>query len=79
MASDELGGRQPGTDGIEKAAQFIEQAFEDRAEITPVSVDTHVKEAVTEAIHMLDTGRLRVAEKVDGEWIVNQCEKTTFD
>ena len=55
--------------------QVIEQAFENRAEITPASVDTHVKEAVNEAIHMLDTGRLRVAEKKDGDWVVNQWLK----
>ena len=48
--------------------EVIEQAFENRAEITPATVDTHVKEAVSEAIHMLDTGRLRVAEK-DWRWL----------
>ncbi len=55
--------------------EVIEQAFENRADITPVSVDTHVKEAVVEAIQMLDSGRLRVAEKIDGDWVVNQWLK----
>ena len=55
--------------------EIIEQAFENRAEITPSSVDTHVKEAVVEAIQMLDSGRLRVAEKIDGDWVVNQWLK----
>ncbi len=55
--------------------EVIEQAFENRAEITPATVDTHVKEAVSEAIQMLDTGRLRVAEKIDGDWVVNQWLK----
>ena len=55
--------------------EVIEQAFENRAEITPVSVDPHVKEAVLEAINMLDTGRMRVAEKIDGEWKVNEWLK----
>ncbi|WP_198264054.1 2,3,4,5-tetrahydropyridine-2,6-dicarboxylate N-succinyltransferase [sulfur-oxidizing endosymbiont of Gigantopelta aegis] len=55
--------------------EIIEQAFENRAEITPVSVDTHVKEAVMEAIQMLDSGRLRVAEKIDGDWVVHQWLK----
>ncbi len=45
--------------------EIIEKAFENRAEIIPASVDTHVKDAVCEAIQMLDSGRLRVAEKVD--------------
>ncbi len=53
----------------------IEQSFENRAEITPRSVDTHVKEAVEDAIHLLDSGKLRVAEKKDGEWVVHQWLK----
>ena len=51
---------------------IIEQAFEVRADITPRSVETHVKEAVTMVMEQLDCGRLRVAEKVDGNWIVHQ-------
>ncbi|MDT8404564.1 2,3,4,5-tetrahydropyridine-2,6-dicarboxylate N-succinyltransferase [Sulfuriflexus sp.] len=54
---------------------IITEAFERRADITPRSVDTHVKEAVMEAIHMLDTGAARVAEKKDGDWVVNDWLK----
>ena len=54
---------------------IIEQAFENRAEITPRSVDTHIKEAVDEVIAKLDKGELRVAEKEGGEWTVNQWVK----
>jgi len=53
----------------------IEQAFEIRTEISPRNVDTHVKEAVTMVMEQLDCGRLRVAEKVDGKWIVHQWLK----
>ncbi len=55
--------------------RIIEEAFERRAEITPRSVETHVKEAVGEAMDLLDQGRLRVAEKKDGTWQVNQWLK----
>jgi 2,3,4,5-tetrahydropyridine-2-carboxylate N-succinyltransferase len=55
--------------------QVIDDAFEKRADITPRSVDTHVKEAVTEAIEQLDSGKLRVAEKIDGDWTVHQWLK----
>lgn len=55
--------------------QTIEQAFEDRANITPASVTAEVKSAVEQAIELLDSGEKRVAEKVDGEWIVNQWLK----
>jgi 2,3,4,5-tetrahydropyridine-2-carboxylate N-succinyltransferase len=53
----------------------IEEAFERRADITPRSVETHVKEATLEAIDMLDRGVARVAEKKDGEWVVNDWLK----
>jgi 2,3,4,5-tetrahydropyridine-2-carboxylate N-succinyltransferase len=55
--------------------QIIEDAFEKRAEITPRSVGPQVKEAVLEAISQLDSGTARVAEKKDGEWVVNQWLK----
>jgi 2,3,4,5-tetrahydropyridine-2-carboxylate N-succinyltransferase len=55
--------------------QVIEEAFENRADITPRTVATHVKEYVTEAIRLLDSGELRVAEKQDGQWVVNEWLK----
>ncbi|MFQ5469585.1 MAG: 2,3,4,5-tetrahydropyridine-2,6-dicarboxylate N-succinyltransferase [Gammaproteobacteria bacterium] len=54
---------------------IIEKAFEHRADITPRSVDTHVKEAVNEVIAQLDCGGLRVADKKDDEWHVNEWLK----
>ncbi len=53
----------------------INEAFERRAQITPRNVDTHVREAVWEAINLLDAGKQRVAEKRDGKWIVNEWLK----
>jgi len=53
----------------------IEQAFENRAEISPRNVDTHVKEAVEEVINLLDRGEIRVAEKNGNDWVVNQWVK----
>ena len=56
--------------------QIIEQAFENRAEITPRNVETHIKEAVNEAINLLDSGKARVAEqKGVGDWVVNEWLK----
>ena len=54
---------------------IIDSAFKDRAEITPRNVETHVKEAVSEAIALLDRGQARVAEKKGGQWIVNEWLK----
>ncbi|MBI5450028.1 MAG: 2,3,4,5-tetrahydropyridine-2,6-dicarboxylate N-succinyltransferase [Gammaproteobacteria bacterium] len=54
---------------------IIEEAFEHRAEITPRNVDTHVRDAVIEAIMLLDSGKARVAEKQGGGWVVNEWLK----
>ena len=54
---------------------IIEEAFERRAQITPRNVDTHVKEAVAEALAQLDVGSARVAEKKNGKWVVNEWLK----
>jgi 2,3,4,5-tetrahydropyridine-2-carboxylate N-succinyltransferase len=53
----------------------IEQAFERRADITPRNVETHVKDATLEAIDLLDRGAARVAEKKNGQWVVNDWLK----
>ncbi|NML94796.1 2,3,4,5-tetrahydropyridine-2,6-dicarboxylate N-succinyltransferase [Novosphingobium olei] len=51
----------------------IEAAWEARADVTPASAD--VRKVVEEALELLDAGKVRVAEKVDGEWHVNQWLK----
>ena len=53
----------------------IEEAFERRSELSPRNVETHVREATLEAINLLDAGKARVAEKKDGEWVVNDWLK----
>ncbi|MBN3065627.1 2,3,4,5-tetrahydropyridine-2,6-dicarboxylate N-succinyltransferase [Pectobacterium aquaticum] len=54
---------------------IIETAFERRAEITPANADTVTREAVNQAINLLDSGALRVAEKIDGQWVTHQWLK----
>lgn len=60
---------------MDDVRKIIEQAFEQRGEITPRRIDTHVKEAVNEVIALLDKGEVRVAEKRDGAWTVNEWVK----
>ena len=60
---------------MDNLQKIIEQAFERRADITPRNVETHVKEAVGEVIERLDLGKLRVAEKKNGTWMVNEWLK----
>jgi len=54
-------------------AARIEAAFDARDTVTPASDD--VRAIVDEALDLLDSGQARVAEKVDGEWVVNQWLK----
>ncbi len=54
---------------------IIVDTFERRADITPRNVDTQAKDAVMSAIEQLDRGEIRVAEKKDGDWIVNEWIK----
>lgn len=54
---------------------IIQDAFESRADITPSNVSKEIKEAILETIHGLDQGELRVAEKIDNQWQVNEWVK----
>ena len=54
---------------------IIENAYEQRSEITPSSIAPHIKAAIEEAIALLDSGQARVAEKQQGQWIVNEWLK----
>jgi 2,3,4,5-tetrahydropyridine-2-carboxylate N-succinyltransferase len=53
----------------------INAAFDRRADISPASVDPDTASAVEQVIAELDSGRLRVAEKMDGEWVTRQWLK----
>ncbi len=49
----------------------IDAAFEDRENIN-TSTAGQVRDAVNEALRLLDSGEARVAEKQVGGWVVNQ-------
>jgi 2,3,4,5-tetrahydropyridine-2-carboxylate N-succinyltransferase len=54
---------------------LINQAWEDRATLSPSAAPADVREAVEQVIADLNKGRLRVAEKLDGTWTVHQWVK----
>jgi 2,3,4,5-tetrahydropyridine-2-carboxylate N-succinyltransferase len=54
---------------------IIEQAWDQRAEITPGNADEDLRDAVNQVIGLLDSGEARVAEPVGDEWQVNQWLK----
>jgi 2,3,4,5-tetrahydropyridine-2-carboxylate N-succinyltransferase len=57
---------------MDKQKKIIEQAWETRADLKP---GKPLKDAVKAVIAGLDAGKLRVAEKVDGEWVTHQWLK----
>lgn len=54
---------------------IIEQAFDNRDELSAASAPQDIRDAVNKAIDMLNDGSARVAEKIDGEWVVHQWLK----
>jgi len=54
---------------------LIDAAFERRAELTPKSVPHELSVALDDCLELLDSGRARVAEKVEGRWVVHQWLK----
>lgn len=55
--------------------KLIEDGFANRSELGSAASHPELTDAVQQALGMLDTGEARVAEKVDGEWQVNQWLK----
>ena len=63
------------SEATQELQQIIEQAWEDRADLKPGSAPARIGEAVNHVLGELDQGTLRVAEKIDGEWITHQWIK----
>jgi 2,3,4,5-tetrahydropyridine-2-carboxylate N-succinyltransferase len=60
---------------VNTLAPVIENAWDRRTEWSPDNAPADVRNAVRSAVGELDAGRLRVAEKRDGRWIVHEWLK----
>jgi 2,3,4,5-tetrahydropyridine-2-carboxylate N-succinyltransferase len=60
---------------MQHLAPIIEAAFARRAELTPASAEPALRAAVDETLAALEAGTLRVAEKRDDVWHVNEWAK----
>lgn len=60
---------------MQKLQGIIEGAFEERATLSPQNVSKEVKSAIDEIIDALDQGKIRIAEKINGQWQVNEWLK----
>ena len=53
----------------------IDQAWEQRTELSAASAPAEVRDAVNHIIDQLDTGKIRVAENLNGAWETHQWVK----
>lgn len=60
---------------ITELKSIIEQGFDARHQITPQHIDPNLKTAISDCLNLLDSGELRVAEKVNTKWQVNEWLK----
>ncbi|MEN3355412.1 MAG: 2,3,4,5-tetrahydropyridine-2,6-dicarboxylate N-succinyltransferase [Betaproteobacteria bacterium] len=60
---------------MQELQKIIDAAWDDRASITPSSAKAEVRDAVRETIALLDSGKLRVAEKTRGAWVTREWAK----
>lgn len=54
---------------------IVEGAFEDRLNLSPTDAPNDIKEAVGLIIDLLDTGKIRIAEKLNDHWVTHQWLK----
>ena len=59
---------------LNELEKIINSAFEDKKNISENS-DKKILDAISETIELTDKGKLRVADKRDGKWLVNQWVK----
>lgn len=56
---------------MENLQKLIEDAWERRDQIQKTTIDRSIDQAINETIDLLDRGRIRVAEKISGQWQVH--------
>ncbi|HTW37034.1 MAG TPA: 2,3,4,5-tetrahydropyridine-2,6-dicarboxylate N-succinyltransferase [Steroidobacteraceae bacterium] len=60
---------------LKELETLVDAAFERRAELNPRNVPQEISLALDACLELLDSGRARVAEKLDGRWVVRQWLK----
>ncbi len=61
--------------GYADLQKHIDLAFERRSDISAATVDATTKDAVATVMDLLDHGKVRIAEKIDGQWHVHEWLK----
>ena len=58
--------------------KIINEAWENKSKVSKDS-DKKLLDAISDTINLLDSGKLRVAEKKNDKWLVNQWAKKFSD
>lgn len=54
---------------------IIESAFDNRQQLNAQNISTDIKQAIKHTMELLDNGHIRVAEKQNNQWIINEWIK----
>ena len=65
----------PSASELNQLTDTVTAAWDARASITPGNVDAILLAAVERVMALLDQGRVRVAEQIGGQWLVNEWLK----
>ena len=60
---------------LEKLQVIIETAYENKIQLNPLDAKLDLIHAIDETIHLLNMGQVRVAEKINNQWQVNEWLK----
>jgi 2,3,4,5-tetrahydropyridine-2,6-dicarboxylate N-succinyltransferase len=60
---------------VSNLSTIIDTAWDNRASLSPAAAPAEIRQAVEHVISELDAGKLRVAEKINGQWAVHQWIK----
>lgn len=60
---------------VQTLRSIIEQAFDNQTSLSPQHTPPEIKEAIDTAIQLLDQGKARIAEKINGQWQIHQWLK----
>lgn len=60
---------------LSQTQSTIERAWDDRASLSPSKASSDIRSAVADTIERLDSGTLRVAEKINNAWVTHEWIK----
>jgi 2,3,4,5-tetrahydropyridine-2-carboxylate N-succinyltransferase len=60
---------------MDNIRRIIETAFDNRKDLNPSNVSSEIKEAAHTVLNFLDEGQIRIAEKINQQWVTHEWIK----